>query len=80
LKGNLDHTNNSKDNWAEDIKSYIEQYIGIENPECPEEQDITAAPNVLQLIWPTQNSQRQAGKVFVTDNPIEMRRNQGVKK
>jgi len=78
--GNLNHTKDRKDDCAADGESYIAQHNGMEDAECPELRDVTAESNVPELIWAPWNSQRQAGKVLVTDNPIEMRWNQGVKK
>jgi len=39
-----------------DIESDIEQGIGIANLECPEQQDVSNAPNVPGLIQPTWKS------------------------
>jgi hypothetical protein len=52
----------------------------IEDPETPKQWDVSAAPNVLQLIRPTRNSKRYAEMVLVMVNAIEMRRNMGEKK
>ena len=78
--GDLDNPNHTKDGWAADIDSDIEQGNGIEDLECPEQRDVSATPNVPGLIRPTQKSKRQAEKVLVTVNAIETRRNTGVKK
>jgi len=78
--GDLDNPNDSKDDCAVDDESDIEQDTSIEDPECPEQQDVSAAPNVSGLIWPTWKSTRQAEKVLMTVDAIETRRNMGVKK
>jgi len=58
----------------------MEKDNNIEDPECPEQRDVSATPNVPGLIRPTQKSKNQAEKVLMTVNAIEMRRNTGVKK
>jgi len=78
--GDLDNPNDSEDDYAVDVESDIEQDNSIEDPECPEQRDVSAAPNVPGLIRPTQKSKRQAEKVLMTVNAIETRRNKGVKK
>jgi len=52
----------------------------MEDLECPEQRDGSAAPNVPGLIRPTRKSKRHAEMVFVTINAIETRRKKGVKK
>jgi len=54
--------------------------LGIEDPECPEQQDVSAAPNVHGLVRPTRKSKRQAEKLLVTVNAAETLRNKGGKK
>jgi len=58
--GDWDEPNDSEDDCVVDIESNIEQDNGIENPECPEQRDVTASPNVPILIQPTPKSQTQA--------------------
>ena len=77
--GDLDYPNVSEDDGATDVESAIRQDTGIEHPECPEQRDESAAPNVPGLIRPIWKSQRQAEMVLLTFNAIEMRRNKGVK-
>jgi len=62
-----------------DVESDMDQNNRIKDPESQEQRDVSAAPNVPGLIRPTQKSERQAEKVFVTVNAIETRRNKGVK-
>jgi len=63
-----------------DVESDIEHHNGIKNSEWPEQQDVSAAPNVLRSVWPTRKSKRQAEKVLLTVNAVETRRNKGGKK
>jgi len=76
----LDSPNDSKDNCAADNESDIEHNNGIEDPECPAQQDVSAAPNVPELVRPTRKSKSQAEMVFVTVNAIEMSRKNALKK
>jgi len=76
----LDNPNGREDDCTADEESDIEHNNGIEDPECPEQQDVRAMPNVPRLVRPTQKSMRQAEMVLVTVNAIETRRNKGVKK
>jgi len=62
-----------------EVESDIEQDNSIEDSECPEQQDVSATPNVPMLIRPTWKSQRQAAKVLMTVNSIVTRRIKGVK-
>jgi hypothetical protein len=78
--GDLGNPNDSDDDCAAEIESDMEQDNSIEDPECPEQRDVSSAPNVPRLIRPTCKSKRQAEKVFVMVNTIETRRNKGVKK
>jgi len=78
--GDLDNPNDSEDDCAADIESDIEQDNSIEDPECPERRDVSAAPNVPRLIRPTRKSKRQAEEVLMTFNTIETRKNKGVKR
>jgi hypothetical protein len=72
--------NDSADDCTADDESDIEPTNGIEDPECPEQQDVSAAPNVLGLVRPIRKSKRQAEKVLVTVNAAETRRNHRAKK
>jgi len=77
--GTLDNRNDSEEDCAADDDSDIEHNNCIENPECPEQHDVSAAPNVAGLVQPTRKSKRQAEKVLMTVNAAEMRRNKGGK-
>jgi hypothetical protein len=76
----LHNPNDSEEDCAIADESDIEHNNGIEDPECPEQQDVSAAPNVPRLVRPTRKSKRQAEKVLVTVNAVETRRNKGGKK
>jgi hypothetical protein len=78
--GDFDTPKDSKEDCAADDDSDIEHNNCIEDPECPEQQDVSAAPNVPGLVRPTRKSNRQAEKVLVTVNAVETRRNKGGKK
>jgi len=56
--GELDNTNDSKEGCATDDESDIQHNNCIEDPECPEQQDVSIAPNVPGLVWPTRKSKR----------------------
>jgi len=79
-KGDFDIPNDSEDDCAADDESDIEQNNGIEDSECPEQQDVSAAPDVPGLVQPTRKSKRQAEMVLVTVNAVETRRNKVGKK
>jgi len=78
--GDLDNPIDSEEDCAADDESDIEQNNGIEDLECPEQQDVSAAPNVPGLVQPTRKSKRKAEKLLVTVNAAETRRNKGGKK
>jgi len=78
--GDLDKRNDSVDDCAAEIESDSEWDNTIEDLECPEQRVVCAAPNVPGLIWCKRKSNRQAGKLLMTVNAIETRRNKGVKK
>jgi len=77
--GDLDNPNDSEEDCAADDESDIEPNTGIDDPECPEQQDVCAAPTVPRLDRPTRKSKRQAEKVLVTVNGVETWRNKGGK-
>jgi len=80
LNRNLDNPDDSEEDCAADDESDIEHNNGIEDPECPEQRDVSAAPNVPGLVRPTRKSKRQDEKVLVIVNAVETRRNKGRKK
>ena len=76
----MDNPNDYEEDCAADDESDIEYNNSIDDSECPEEQDVTATPNVHRLVPPTRKSKRQAEKVLLTVNAVETRRNKGGKK
>jgi len=78
--GDLDNSNDSEDDCGADVESDIEQDNAIEDPECPEQRDGRATPNVPGLSRPLRKWKWQAEEVLVTVSAIETRRNKGVKK
>ena len=64
----LDNPNHSEEDCAADDNSDIEQNNCIEVPQCPEQQDVSAAPTVPGLVRPSPKSNRQAEKVLLTVN------------
>ena len=78
--GDLDNPNDSEENCWVDVESDIEQVNSIKDPDCPEQWDVSATPNVPGLILPTRTSLWQTEKGSTTVNAIETRRNKGVKK
>jgi len=78
--GDLYNPNDSEDNCAADDESDIEPNNGVDDSECPGQQEVSATPNVPGLVQPTQKLKRQVEKVLVTVNAVETRRNIGGKK
>jgi hypothetical protein len=78
--GDLDNPNDSEEDCAADNDSDIELNNCSEDPECREQQDVSAAPNVPGLVRPTRKSKRLAETVLMTVNAIETRRNEAGKK
>jgi hypothetical protein len=76
----LDKSNVAEDDCTADTESDIQPSNGIEDPVCPEQWDVSTASNVPGLIQPTQKSNRQGEKEFLTVNAIETRMNQVLKK
>jgi len=76
----LDNPNDSEEDCAADNDSDIEHNNCIEDQECPEQLDVSAAPNVPGLVRPTRKSKRQAEMVVMMVNSAETRRNKRGKK
>jgi hypothetical protein len=73
--GDMDLSNDSDDNWAVDNECDQEHNNYIEDLECPEQQVVSAAPNMAGLVRLTRMSKRQAGKVIVTVSAVGTQRN-----
>jgi hypothetical protein len=78
--GDLNNSNDSEEDCVAADESDREHNNGNEVPKCPEQQDVSTAPNVPGLVWPTRKSKRQAETVLVTVNAVETRRNERGKK
>jgi len=78
--GDLDKPNDSEEDCTANDESNIKHNNCIEDPESPEQQDVSAALNVPGLVQLTWKSKRQAEKVLVTVYAVETRRNKGGKK
>jgi len=78
--GDLDNPNDTEGACTADIESDIKQGNCIEDLQCPEQSDLSPAPNVPGLIRPAQKSHGPTEKVLAMVNAIETRRNKGVKK
>ena len=70
----------SEDDSEADIESNEELDNSIHVLESPEQQDVSAAPNVPRLIQPSKRSQKTAEKRIVTVSARETKRNKGTKK
>jgi hypothetical protein len=66
----LDNPIDSEEVCTEDDESHIEHNNGIEDPECPEQQNESTTPYVPGLVRPTPKSKRQAEMLFVTVNAV----------
>jgi len=71
----LDNPSESEKDCAEDDVSVMDHNNGIKDPECPEQQGVSASPGVPGLVRPTRMSKRQAETVLVTVNATERQRN-----
>ena len=70
----MDNPNDNEDDCKVEVESDIKPDNGIEDQESPEQQYVSATPNVPRLIQPTQRSRIPAAKVLVMVNAIETRR------
>jgi len=75
--GDLDNPNESENNCEADNESALEQDNCFEDPECPEQRDVCAAPNVPRLIRPTGRLKKKTEKGLVTVNATKTRRIRG---
>jgi len=78
--GDLDYPNDSQDDCEADNPSDAEQDNCIEYPECSEQWDVCAAPNVPGLIRPTGWSKNNTKKGLGKVNATETRRIRGNRK
>jgi hypothetical protein len=76
----LDDPIGSEEDSAANDEPAGEHNNGVEDPESPEQQNVSATPNAPGLVVPTRKSKGQDEKVLVTVNAVETRRNTGEKK
>jgi len=51
----------------------------MDDPECPDQRDVSPASHVPRSIQPAWKSKILYDMLLMTDNAIEMRRNEGMK-
>ena len=73
----MDNPNESEEDCEAANESDVELDNCVEDPECPEQQDMCAAPNMPGLIRPTWRSEEKTEKVSVTVNATEIWRIRG---
>ena len=76
----LDNPNDTEDDCAADNNSNIVHNNFIEDPECPQQKDMSTVPNLPGLVRLIQKSKRQAENIVMTINVSETQRNKGRKK
>jgi len=74
-----DNPNESEVDCEADNESDVEQGNSIEDSQCPEQRDVSAAPNVPGLIRPTGRSKKKTDRGLVTVNATETRRIRGTR-
>ena len=75
--GNLDNPNDREEDCAAYDDSDIEHHNCMEDPQCTEQQEVSAAPNVLRVVRPTRKLKRQPETLLVRVNAAETLRNKG---
>jgi len=78
--GDLDNPNESEDDCDADNESDVELENCLEHPECPEQRNACAAPNIPGLIRPIGRSKKRTETGLVTVNANETRRIRGNRK
>jgi len=78
--GDLDNPNESKDDCDADTELDVELENCFEDPECPEQRDVCATPNIPGLIRPIGRSKKRTEKGIVMVNATETRRIHGNRK
>jgi len=69
--GIFDNANEREDNWEGDIECSMELYNGIENPEHPEQRDVSVTPIVPRLFKPRWESIKVAEKGLMMFNAMD---------
>jgi len=77
--GNFDDPNDSEDDWEADNESIMEQHNGVDNPETPVQQNVSATQSIPWLIQSTRRLKNIAENVLMTVNTMAMRRNKVIK-
>jgi hypothetical protein len=77
--GDFNIPNNSEDVWEVDNESDMELGNGMKVSETLEMRDVSAAPNIPELIRPIPQSKKKVEKVLLKVNLMETRRNKGIK-
>jgi hypothetical protein len=70
--GDLDNPKSSEDNWKADNEPDMGLDNGSDNSETPELWNVSAAPNVPEMIEPIQRSKKNVEKTLLTVNIMEM--------
>jgi hypothetical protein len=78
--GDYDKPSNSKDYFGAKNESVLGKVNGIEDLQCPAQQDVSTTANNPRLIRPTWRSERPTDKVLVTVKAMDMWWNMGIKK
>jgi len=78
--GDLDNPNESADDFDADNESDVELENCFDDPECPVQWDVCAAPNIPGLIRPIGKSKKRTEKGLVRVNATETRRIRGNRK
>jgi len=73
--GVMHNPNERKDDWEIAVEFDIGLDNGIENPECPEQWDLSAVPNFPELIKPIRRLMKTTGKGLLTFSAMASRRN-----
>jgi len=77
--GNFDDPNDSEDDWEADNESIMEQHNGVDNPETPGQQNVSATQSIPWLIQSTRRLKNIAENVLMTVNTMATRRNKVIK-
>jgi hypothetical protein len=77
--GDLNIPNARDDDWEADNESDMELNNGNEDSETPEQQNVSATPNVPRLIRPILQSKMMVEHSLIMVNIMETMRNKGIK-
>jgi len=71
----MDNPNERNNNWEIAVEFDIELDNGIKDPESPEWCNVSAVPNVPELVQPIRRVKRTTGKGSLTFSAMSTRRN-----